>query len=53
MNENEIAKVIVDCAFRVHNTLGPGLLENVYRVALVHELVSRGLKVHTERGIPA
>lgn len=53
MNENEIAKIIVDCAFRVHNTLGPGLLENVYRVALVHELVGRGLKVHTERGIPA
>lgn len=35
MHENEIAKIIVDCAFRVHSTLGPGLLENVYRVALL------------------
>jgi GxxExxY protein len=30
MNENEVAKIIVDCAYRVHTTLGPGLLESVY-----------------------
>ena len=53
MTENERSKVIVDCAFKVHNTLGPGLLETVYRVALSHELRKRGLSAVEERGIPA
>ena len=30
MTENELAKQIVDAAYRVHTTLGPGLLESVY-----------------------
>jgi len=30
MTENDIAKEIVDAAFRIHTTLGPGLLESVY-----------------------
>jgi hypothetical protein len=30
MTENAIAKEIVDAAFRIHTTLGPGLLESVY-----------------------
>jgi GxxExxY protein len=53
MHENEIAKQIVDSAFRVHKTLGPGLLETVYQAALAHELTKRGLKIQLERGIPA
>jgi GxxExxY protein len=53
MTENEIATAIVDCAFKVHTTLGPGLLENVYCAALKFELEKRGLKVETEVGIPA
>jgi GxxExxY protein len=44
MNENEIARIVVDCAFRVHTTLGPGLLEHIYEVALQHELKKRGLE---------
>ena len=53
MHENDIAKQIVDSAFRVHTSLGPGLLENVYQTALAYELTKRGLKIHLERGIPA
>ena len=34
MTENEVAKIIVDCAYKVHTTLGPGLLESVYEAAL-------------------
>lgn len=45
MTENEIAKQIVDAAFKLHTTLGPGLLESVYEVLLAHELTNRGLKV--------
>ena len=53
MHENEISKIVVDCAFKAHNTLGPGLLESVYRAALAYELAKRGLTVSIERPIPA
>ncbi len=33
MTENEIATVVVDTAYKLHTTLGPGLLESVYEVA--------------------
>ncbi len=42
MNENEVATEIVDATFRVHDTLGPGLLESVYQAAMAHELRRRG-----------
>jgi len=29
MTENEIAKHIVDAAFKIHTTLGPGLYESM------------------------
>lgn len=53
MTENQIATIVVDCAFKVHNSLGPGLLESVYRAALAYEITKRGLRVSVERGIPA
>ncbi|MEZ4320649.1 MAG: GxxExxY protein [Myxococcota bacterium] len=45
MTENDVAKVVVDAAFKVHTTLGPGLLESVYETVLAHELSVRGLRV--------
>jgi GxxExxY protein len=45
MNENEIAKEIVNAAFKVHTRLGPGLLESVYETVLAYELMNRGLRV--------
>ena len=50
MTENELAKIVVDAAYRVHTQLGPGLLETVYEIALMHELKKRGLKA--ERQVP-
>ena len=50
MNENGIAKIIVDTAFQIHKRLGPGLLETVYEVVLAHDLKRRGLKV--KRQVP-
>jgi GxxExxY protein len=47
-----IATQIVDAIFRVHSTLGPGLLESVYKKCLILELESRGLKVEYEIEIP-
>ena len=52
MTENEIGKIIVDCAFRVHQKLGPGLLESVYEVALAHEIKKHGLSVERQVPIP-
>jgi GxxExxY protein len=45
LTENEIAKIIVDAAYQIHQTLGPGLLESVYEVVLAYELRKRGLNV--------
>ena len=52
MTENAIAKEIVDAAFRIHTTLGPGLLESVYDVVLAYELSQRGLRVARQQPIP-
>ena len=35
---NALSRVVVNCGFEVHHTLGPGLLEGVYEAALAHEL---------------
>ncbi len=50
MDENPISKEIVDAAYKIHSTLGPGLLESIYEVILTHELKKRGL--HVERQHP-
>lgn len=52
MTENAITGAIVDAAFKVHSTLGPGLLESVYEAALAWELEKRGLRVNRQQGIP-
>ena len=36
----------------MHRLLGPGLLESVYEVCLVHELGLRGLHVERQRAVP-
>ena len=53
MHENQIATTLVDSAYKVHTTLGPGLLETVYRPALGSEIEKRGFRVAIERPIPA
>ncbi|MCM8534481.1 MAG: GxxExxY protein [Lentisphaeraceae bacterium] len=50
MDENSLATEVVDAAFVVHSTLGPGLLEHVYEIALAHELRKRGFAC--ERQVP-
>jgi GxxExxY protein len=51
VTENEIAKVVVDAAYKVHCALGPGLLEHVYEIALQHELKKRGLNAERQVSI--
>jgi GxxExxY protein len=52
LTENAIAKQIVDATFRVHTSLGPGLLESVYQALLAHELGRRGLRHVQQKPIP-
>ena len=52
LDENQISKIIVDCCYRIHTTLGPGLLESVYLEILLYELKKLGLKCEKEVGIP-
>ena len=50
--ENEISRIILDCAYRVHTKLGSGLLEKVYRECLAYELTKYGLDVQQEKAFP-
>ena len=52
MTENEISKIIVDCAYQIHTKLGPGLLESVYESVLARLLERRGLKVERQVTVP-
>ena len=51
-NENDLSKVILDAAFRVHSAIGPGLLESAYEACLAYELRSEGLNVLTQVPLP-
>ncbi len=50
MTENEIGTICIETAIALHRELGPGLLESVYEIVMVHELGQRGLPA--ERQIP-
>ena len=50
--EERVAKAIVDAAFAVHSTLGPGLLESIYELCLCHELAKRGLSFRRQVEVP-
>lgn len=52
LNEEQIGKIILDSAFKVHTVLGPGLLESVYEAALAIELTKCSLAVERQKPIP-
>ncbi|MCG8373155.1 MAG: GxxExxY protein, partial [Balneolales bacterium] len=47
-----LGKEIVDCAYKVHKELGPGLLEKIYEVCMAHELSKKGLNVKRQVELP-
>lgn len=49
---NQISGSIVNAAMSVHSELGPGLLEEAYKMCLAAELSSRGLHVLVEVALP-
>ena len=52
MNENQVAQIVVDAAFKVHTKLGPGLLESVYEEVLAYELTQRRLRIERQKPLP-
>ena len=50
--EEQIGKIIVNSAYKIHKALGPGLLERVYEVCLEHELRKNKLEVKRQVDIP-
>ena len=47
-----ISEIAVDCGFRIHQQLGPGLLESVYEALMASSLARRGLSVERQKVIP-
>lgn len=52
MHENDIAREIVNIAFKMHTQIGPGLLESVYERVMLFELEKLGFHVERQRGVP-
>ena len=52
MTENQIGTIIVETAIRLHQELGPGLLESVYEVVFAHALEKQGLRVRRQVSVP-
>jgi GxxExxY protein len=52
MTQEKTVKLILDEAFYVHKTIGPGMLETVYENCLAHRLKKRGLSIEIEKPIP-
>ena len=52
MDIEEIGRVIVDSAIKVHRALGPGLLESAYQECHAYEVRKHGMRVDTEMVLP-
>ena len=52
MTENEIATIIVEVAYEIHQHLGPGLMESVYENTIAYELGKRGVVVRRQQALP-
>ena len=50
--ENELSKIVIGCAIKIHKALGPGLLESAYHTCLAYELTQANLAVESEKPLP-
>ena len=49
--DEELTGNIIECIIAVHQTLGPGFLERIYRRALLIEMRKKGLAAETEKEV--
>lgn len=52
MTEDQLSKVVLDCAMRVHTMLGAGLLESAYEECLFYELSQKRIAVERQKPMP-
>lgn len=52
MQENELSKIVIGAAIEIHKSIGPGLLENVYKESLYYILQKKGINVEKEKPLP-
>jgi GxxExxY protein len=52
MTIEEIFKKVLDCSFKIHTALGPGLLESAYVECLYFEMIQSGLAVEKQKALP-
>lgn len=50
--EKELTEKILNCAYKVHTNLGPGLLEKTYEECLAYELQRIGLFAEKQKELP-
>ena len=51
LETEQVAREAVDAIYKIHSTLGPGLLESVYETCLEYELRKRGLVVERQKPV--
>lgn len=51
MEIEALATIAVDCGFKLHQRLGPGLLESVYEAVLADSLARRGVAVERQKPV--
>lgn len=47
-----LARIAIDCGYRLHKDVGPGLLESVYEVILAKMIAERGMQVARQVAVP-
>jgi GxxExxY protein len=52
MNREEVFRKILDCSFKIHSALGPGLLESAYEECLYYELKNFSFNVVKQKPMP-
>ena len=52
MSENDISKIVFESALKIHQILGPGLLESAYEECLFYKLKKYNLKVEKQKQLP-
>ncbi|MDP5199170.1 GxxExxY protein [Flavobacterium sp. DG2-3] len=52
MLENDLSRIVFNSALKVHQTLGPGLLESAYEECLFYELKKLGIYVEKQKALP-
>jgi GxxExxY protein len=52
MNIEDVFRKVLNCSFKIHTSLGPGLLESVYVECLYYEMIQSGLAVEKQKALP-